>query len=91
MTIAVTSNLKSRTTFESQNSDSIVKSDVIKDTDECVMTSHTEMCEQSVKECEVTSVEEGHDVEFENYAKDSQETKKGRKSCRTRKRPCLGV
>ena len=29
------------------------------DTDERVMTSHTEMCE----DCEVTSVEEGHDVE----------------------------
>ena len=39
------------------------------------MTSHTEMCEQSAEGCEVTSVEEGHDVEFENYAKDSQEAK----------------
>ena len=29
------------------------------DTDERVMTSHTEMCEG----CEVTSVEEGHDVQ----------------------------
>ena len=33
--------------------------DGAKDTDECAMTSHTEMCE----DCEVTSVEEGHDVE----------------------------
>ena len=37
------------------------------DTDECVMTSHTEG--------EVTSVEEGHDAEFENCAKESQEAK----------------
>ena len=33
------------------------------------------MCEQSAEGCEVTSVEEGHDVEFENYAKGSQEAK----------------
>ena len=33
--------------------------DGAKDTDECAMTSHTEMCE----DCEVTSVEAGHDVE----------------------------
>ena len=52
------------------------------DTDERVMTSHTE-------KSEVTSVEEGHDVEFENCAKESQEAKW--KSCRTRKRPCSGV
>ena len=38
------------------------------DTDECVMTSHTEGCQ-------VTSVEEGHDTEFENCAKESQEAK----------------
>ena len=38
------------------------------DTDERVMTSHTE-------KSEVTSVEEGHDVEFENCAKESQEAK----------------
>ena len=38
-------------------------------TDERVMTSHTEKCEKS----EVTSVGEGHDVEFENCAKESQE------------------
>ena len=38
------------------------------DTDECVMTSHT-------KGHEVTSVEEGHDVEFGNCAKESQEAK----------------
>ena len=42
--------------------------DGAEDTDERVMTSHTESCK-------VTSVEEGHDVEFENYAKESQEAK----------------
>jgi len=41
------------------------------DTDERVMTSHTDKCEKS----EVTSVEEGHDVEFENCAKESHEAK----------------
>ena len=41
------------------------------DTEELVTTSHTEMCEKS----EVTSVEEGHDVEFENCAKELQEAK----------------
>ena len=38
------------------------------DPDERVTTSHTEGCE-------VTSVEEGHDVEFEKCAKESQEAK----------------
>ena len=38
------------------------------DTDESVMTSHTE-------KSEVTSVEDGHDDEFENCVKESQEAK----------------
>ena len=33
------------------------------DINQRVMTSHTEMCEQSVEGCEVFSVEEGHDVD----------------------------
>ena len=41
------------------------------DTEELVTTSLTEMCEKS----ELTSVEEGHDVEFENCAKELQEAK----------------
>ena len=45
--------------------------DGAEDTNEGVMTSHSEMCEG----CKVTSVEEGDDVEFENYAKGSQEAK----------------
>ena len=49
--------------------------DGAEDSKERVMTSHTEMCEQSGECCKVTSVEEGHDVEFENYAKESQEAK----------------
>ena len=49
--------------------------DGAEDTDGRVMTSHSEMREQSGEGCKVTSVEEGHDVEFENYAKESQEAK----------------
>ena len=37
--------------------------DGAEDTDERVMTSHSETCEQSGEGCKVTSVEEGHDVE----------------------------
>ena len=49
--------------------------DGAEDTNERVMTSHSEMCDQSGEGCKVTSVEEGHDVEFETYAKESQEAK----------------
>ena len=49
--------------------------DRAEDTNERVVTSHGEMCEQSAEGCEVTSEEEGHDVEFENDAKESQEAK----------------
>ena len=45
------------------------------DTKERVMTSHSETCERFGEGCMVTSVEEGHDVEFEKYAKESYEAK----------------
>ena len=41
--------------------------DGAEDTNERVMTSHTEMCEQSAEGCEVASVEEGHDSERDEW------------------------
>ena len=49
--------------------------DGAEDTDERVMTLHNKMCEQSAEGCKVTSVEEGHDVEFETHVKESQGAK----------------
>ena len=56
--------------------------DGAEDTNERNVTSHSEMCEQSAEGCEVTSEEKGHDVKFENHAKESQEAKhKGASGC----------